>query len=64
MMPFEQEYYDFSEFQRLMEEATVKLQQMTHMQDRMHWQFDYPKYYEEFVEAINDVKNGWMSSHC
>jgi hypothetical protein len=64
MSDFDQEYYELYEFQSLVEDVTVKLRRMTSMQNYMHWQFDYPEWYEKFVSAMDDAKNGWMSSHC
>lgn len=57
-------YYDFYEFKQLAEEVTSKLNRMTMMNNRMHWQWDMPEWYEKFVSAIDDAKFGWMSSHC
>ena len=57
-------YYDFCEFQLLAEKVTANLRRMSMMQNAMHWQFDYPEWYEKFVSAMEDAKEGWMSSHC
>lgn len=57
-------YYDFYEFQQLAEEVTSKLNRMTMMNNRMHWQWGEPDWYEKFISAIDDAKLGWMSSHC
>jgi hypothetical protein len=63
MSYLDQEYYDFAEFQKLMEEATAKLKQMNVMQRAMRWQFDEPNFYEQFVLEMNEA-DGWISSHC
>jgi hypothetical protein len=64
MSDYDQEYYEFYDFQALAEEVTSKLRRMNMMQRSMRWQFDYPEWYEKFVSAMDDTKNGWMSSHC
>ena len=57
-------YYDWYEFQLLAGEVTDRLRRMSMMQNKMHWQFGDPEWYEKFVSAMDDAKGGWMSSNC
>jgi hypothetical protein len=63
MSYLDDEYYEFQDFQKLMEEATAKLKQMNMMSRSMRWQFDEPDFYKQFVSEMNEA-NGWISSHC
>jgi len=57
-------FYDFYEFRALLKEITVKLNEATMMQNRMHWQFGEPDWYRQFVDALDNAKLGWVSSNC
>jgi hypothetical protein len=63
MSYLDQEYYEFADFQKEMEEATIKLRRLNIMQKAMRWQFDQPNFYEQFVSEMNEAE-GWISSHC
>lgn len=64
MSDLDQEYYDFYEFQQLLEEITSKLNRATMMQNAMHWQFGEPDWYQKFFDAMKTAKHGWMYSNC
>ena len=63
MSYLDDEYYDFAEFQKLMEETTAKLKRMNMMERAMRWQYGEPNFYEQFVLEMNEA-GGWISSHC
>ncbi len=60
----EDEYYDLEDFKKEMIEATKKLKKLSEMQNRMHWQFGNPDYYDEFVSSVDEAVHGWMASNC
>lgn len=56
--------YDFEHFLEQMKQTTANLKSMNEAISAMRWQFGTPKEYEDFVKAMNDATDGWMSSHC
>lgn len=57
-------YYDFEQFLQQMKQTTENLKQMNEAIGYMRWQFGDTKEYENFVKAMHDATDGWMSSHC
>jgi len=47
-----------------MKKTTDNLRQMQQTQEEMHWQFGEPQEFLDFVDALNDTQNGWVSSNC
>jgi hypothetical protein len=63
MSQLDQEYFDFYEYQRTVEAATAALKQANMMQNKMHFQFGEPEWYQQFEAAVKEA-SGWISSHC
>jgi len=55
---------EFNKFMILMKEVTENLKKMNAAQSHMRWQFNEPKEYIDFVAAMDEATNGWISSHC
>lgn len=56
--------YDFDKFKALVIKTTQNLKEMQAATQHMRWQFGSPEWYEEFVKALDDTKEGWVSSNC
>lgn len=55
---------DFHKFEALVKETTEKLRVLRKSQEHMRWQFGDPEWYQDFVNELNDTKEGWVSSNC
>ena len=64
MSDLDEEYYNFFDFQNAVEAATAKLRRINEMQRVMRWQFGDAEFYQEFLNALQDAQEGWMSSAC
>lgn len=55
---------DFVEFFEAMQRITQDLKKMGELQDKMHWQFGWPKEYADFHSELQKTIKGWVGSHC
>jgi len=57
-------WFDSADFKNLIQETTKNLNKLTIMQQRMRFQFGDPEWYDEFVKAVTNAQEAWMSSWC
>jgi hypothetical protein len=56
--------HDFNEFMKLMKDTTANLKKMREMQEEMRWQFGEPQEFTDFLEELQETRQGWVSSNC